>query len=58
MNDVFTLMSKNYKHFLVICSFNFLNNNMMCISISNELIIQIDNNKKNNIDIMFKYKLH
>ena len=58
MNNVFALMSKNYKHFFVVRLLDFLNNDMMCISISNELIIRIDNNKKNDIDIMFKYKFY
>ena len=51
-------MSKSYKHFFVVRSFDFLNNDIMCISISNELIVRIDDDRKNNADIMFKYKFY
>ena len=58
MNDIFALMSKNYKHFFVVRSLDFLNNDIMCILISNELIVQIDDDRKNDVDIMFEYKFY
>ena len=58
MNNVLALINKNYKHFFVVRSLDFLNNDMMYILISNELIVQIDDDKKNDIDIMFKYKFY
>ena len=58
MNDVLALMSKSYKHFFVVRSLDFLNNDIMCISISNKLIIRIDDDKRNDVDIMFEYKFY
>ena len=58
MNDAFALMNKSYKHFFIVRSLDFLNNDMMYISISDELIVRIDDDKRNDVDIMFKYKLY
>ena len=58
MNNAFALMSKNYKYFFVVCSLDSLNNDIMCILISNELIIRIDDDKRNDVDIMFEYKFY
>ena len=58
MNNTFALMNKSYKHFFVVRSLDFLNNDIMCISISNELIVRIDDDRKNDADIMFKYKFY
>ena len=58
MNDVFALMNKSYKHFFVVRSLDFLNNNIMYISILNELIIRIDDDKRNDVDIMLEYKFY
>ena len=58
MNDALALMNKSYKHFLIVRSLDFLIYDMMCILISNELIVRIDNNKKNDVNIMFEYKFY
>ena len=58
MNNAFALMNKNYKHFFVVYLLDFLNNDIMCILISNKLIVRIDDDKRNDVDIMFEYKFY